>query len=285
MGEARREASAIVTGGASGIGRALAEELGGRGLHVVVADRQRELADEVAEGIRGRGGAAAAAPLDVRDREAFRRLAAETAARGPIAYLFNNAGIGASGEISEYEAADWDEVIDVNLRGVTHGILAVYPHMIAQGSGHIVNTASMAGLVPSPALGSYTATKHAVVGLSQCLRVEARRHGVRVSVLCPGVIRTPLLSGGRYGRVRADFDVETAAAHSERMRPMEPAELARRTLRAVDRDRAIIIEPRWWRLFWVLYRLSPGLFERMARRMLEQVRRDVARASGAGAGR
>lgn len=283
MGEAER--AAIVTGAASGIGRALAEQLGGRGLHVVVADRQRELAEEVAAAIRDLGGSAVAAPLDVRDREAFQHLAAQTAARGPIAYLFNNAGIGASGEISEYEPADWDEVIDVNLRGVSHGILAVYPHMIAQGSGHIVNTASMAGLVPSPGLGSYSATKHAVVALSQCLRVEARRHGVRVSALCPGVIRTAILRGGCYGRVKPDFDADTAAARAERMRPMEPAELARRTLRAVERDRAIIIEPGWWRLFWYLHRLSPGLFERLSARTLERVRRDLTRTSGAGAGR
>lgn len=275
MGDGRGKASAIVTGGASGIGRALAEALATRGTHVVLADRQLELAEEVAAGIRQRGGSAAAAPLDVRDLERFRTLAAETAERGRIGYLFNNAGIGAAGEISEYDAADWDDVIDVNLRGVAHGILAVYPHMIAQGSGHIVNTASMAGLVPGPALGSYTATKHAVVALSQCLRAEARRHGVRISVLCPGAIRTPLLQGGRYGRMKEGWDPQATAARMERMRPMEPKVLARRVLRAVDRDRAIIIEPAWWRLVWYLYRLSPGLFERMAQRMLRQLRRDL----------
>lgn len=84
----------------------------------------------------------------------------------------------------------------MNLRGVTHGILAAYPLMIEQDFGHIVNTASMAGLMSSPAMGGYTVTKHAVVALSRVLRIEARRHGVRVSVLCPGVIRTPILEGG-----------------------------------------------------------------------------------------
>ena len=274
MREARREGSGIVTGAASGIGRALAEALAGQGVHVVLADRQVGLAEEAADGIRRRGGSASVAELDVRDLERFRALAAETSERhGRIDYLFNNAGIGAAGEISEYEAADWDDVIDVNLRGVTNGILAVYPLMIAQGSGHIVNTASMAGLVPGTALGSYTATKHAVVALSQCLRVEARRHGVRVSVLCPGVIRTPILQGGRYGRMKPGWDLAPTATSIERLRPMEPSVLARRALRAIQRDRAIIVEPRWWRLFWYLYRLSPGLFERMASRTLYQVRR------------
>lgn len=281
MGDVQRERRGIVTGAASGIGRALAEELATRRIHVVLADRQVELAEEVAAGIRERGGSASVAELDVRDLDRFRTLAAETAARGRIDYLFNNAGIGAAGEISEYEAADWDDVIDVNLRGVTNGILAVYPHMIAQGSGHIVNTASMAGLVPGAGMGSYSATKHAVVALSQCLRVEARRHGVRVSALCPGVIRTPILQGGRYGRMKAAWNLDATAASVERLRPMEPSVLAHRALRAVERDRAIIIEPAWWRLLWYLYRLSPGLFERLASRALGQMRRERDTATGA----
>jgi short-subunit dehydrogenase len=161
---------------------------------------------------------------------------------------------------------------------VTHGILAVYPHMIARGAGHIVNTASMAGLVPGAALGSYTATKHAVVALSQCLRVEARRHGVRVSVLCPGVIRTPLLRGGRYGRVKPGWDADRAAAWMERRRPLEPAVMARRVMRALERDRGIIIVPGWWRLFWYLYRLSPALFERLSARMLARLRSELEAA-------
>ncbi len=274
MGNGQGEDAAIVTGGASGIGRALAEEVAARGVHVVLADRQVELAGEVADGIRGRGGSAEVAELDVRDLARFREVAALAGAGGRrIAYLFNNAGIAATGEISEYDAGDWDDVIDVNLRGVTNGILAVYPLMIAQGSGHIVNTASMAGLIPGAGAGSYLATKHAVVALSECLRAEARRHGVRCSVLCPGVIRTPILTGGRYGRTKPDFDLEATAAEAERLRPLEPAELARRTLRAVDRDRAIIIEPGWWRLVWLAYRLSPTLFERFTARTLERMRR------------
>ena len=186
--------TAIVTGGASGIGRALAEELAGAGVHVVLADRQVELAEEVAAGIRKRGGAAVAAELDVRDADRFRALVQLTAAKmGHLDYLFNNAGIIVGGETHEFSPADWDDVIDVNLRGVAHGILVAYPLMIKQGFGHIVNTASMWGLNAGPLQISYTATKHAVVGLSSALRLEARRYGVKVSVLCPGSIRTPML--------------------------------------------------------------------------------------------
>src|SRR6185503_1585330 len=89
----------------------------------------------------------------------------------------------------------------VNVRGVTNGIVAAYPEMVRRGAGHIVNTASMAGLVPGAGEASYVASKHAVVGLSKALRVEGKRHGVRVSVLCPGAIRTPILTGGKFGRL------------------------------------------------------------------------------------
>ena len=187
---------AIVTGGASGIGRAFGEELGERGFEVVLADRQAELAEEAAAGIRECGGRAIAAELDVREFSGFERVVAETVDRsGRIDLFFNNAGIGVGGEIRDYTLRDWEDVFDVNLRGVAYGVQAVYPLMIEQGFGHIVNTASMAGLFTSPMSGSYTTAKHAVVGLSKTLRVEAKAYGVRVSVVCPGVIRTPILRG------------------------------------------------------------------------------------------
>lgn len=271
---ARGQRSAIVTGGASGIGRALGEELARSGVRVVLADRQLAVAEEVAAGIRGRGGVASAAELDVRDAEQFHQvvetLVGET---GHLDYLFNNAGIGAGGEIRDYAAPDWDDVIDVNLRGVAHGIGASYPQMIEQGFGHIVNTASMAGFGAGAMSGSYSATKHAVVGLSRTLRVEARQYGVRVSVLCPGVIRTPILTGGHYGRIPDGFDRQLAARFFEQFRPMEPAPFARRVLRALERNPSFIIVPGWWRVFWYLDRASPSLGERLAVRSLRRLKR------------
>jgi len=121
---------------------------------------------------------------------------------GHIDLLFNNAGIAVGGGMADYDPEDWEDVIDVNLRGVANGVQAVYPIMIEQRSGQIVNTASIAGLIAAPSQGSYTASKHAVVGLTKALRVEAERFGVRASVLCPGVVRTPILVGGRFGRAK-----------------------------------------------------------------------------------
>ncbi|MGH7808432.1 MAG: SDR family NAD(P)-dependent oxidoreductase [Thermodesulfobacteriota bacterium] len=261
--QARGTRSAIVTGGASGIGRALAEELAGSGVYVVIADRQVDLAEQVSSGIRAQGGAATATELDVRDLDRFRKVVQVTVAgAGRLDYLFNNAGICVTGEIRDFEPTDWYDVIDVNLRGVANGILAAYPLMIEQGFGHIVNTASITGLIAGPMQGSYSATKYAVVGLSRALRIEGRRYGVKVSVLCPGVIRTPIIEGGRYGRFK--LDPALLVERIKRLRPMDPSLFARRVLRAVERNRGIIIEPKWWGLLWYLDRLSPWLGERLA---------------------
>jgi NAD(P)-dependent dehydrogenase (short-subunit alcohol dehydrogenase family) len=183
--------------------------------------------------------------------------------------------VGVGGEARDFDIADWNDVIDVNLRGVVHGILAAYPLMIAQGFGHIVNTASVAGLSPAPMQISYTATKYAVVGLSRALRLEAKQYGVKVSVLCPGLVRTPILRGGRYGRFKPGLDPAMMAERLEKLGPIEPALLARRVRRAVERNRAIIVEPKLWRLFWYLDRLSPRLFEKLGETVLRQARRQL----------
>src|SRR5262249_36265299 len=137
---------------------------------------------------------------------------------------------------------------------------AAYPVMIDQGYGHIVNTASMAGLMPAPGTVSYAATKHAVVGLSTSLRIEAADFGVRVSVLCPGVIDTPILEGaGKYGKLLVPIAPEVQRALWARLRPMPADRFASKVLRAVARNKAIIIVPSWWKVFWWINRLSPSL--------------------------
>jgi short-subunit dehydrogenase len=210
----------------------------------------------------------------VRSYPSFEHAVAEAVQQsGRIDYLFNNAGIGVGGEIDSYTLDDWNDVFDVNLRGVVHGIQAVYPIMIRQHSGHIVNTASMAGLVASPGSASYTATKHAVVAISKALRLEAERHGVQVSVLCPGAIRTPILTGGKYGRMtKTGISDEQLLKFWEPFRPMAPEKFAERALRAVFRGDAIIVVPAWWKAWWYLERLSPALSMRSARLMLKRVR-------------
>jgi NAD(P)-dependent dehydrogenase (short-subunit alcohol dehydrogenase family) len=268
---------AFITGGASGIGKALAEEIAARGGEVVLADRQIELAEEIARGIVARGGKASGVELDVRDLAAFERASRTVVSRcGRIDFLFNNAGIAIGGDIDTYAKDAWDDVFDVNVKGVAYGIQAVYPHMIAQRAGHIVNTASMAGLVSAPGTASYCAAKHAVVGLTKVLRIEGARHGVRASVLCPGAIRTPILTGGRFGRTGfPGVTREQVLAQWERVRPMDPAVFARRTLDDVLNNVAIIVHPRWWKAMWYVDRLSPSLGMKVWSVLHARLRRDL----------
>jgi NADP-dependent 3-hydroxy acid dehydrogenase YdfG len=265
---------AFVTGGASGIGAALTTKLVAGGAEVWIADRQVDAAEEMAQRLGSGGGQAHALELDVRSYPSFERGVTEAVKRcGRIDYLFNNAGIDVVGEIDSYTLDDWNNVFDVNLRGVVHGIHAVYPIMIGQHSGHIVNTASLGGLCPAPAHAAYTATKHAVVGLSKTLRVEAERHGVKVSVLCPGLVRTPILTGGKYGRLAANVDEgEVMKKIWEPLRPMASDAFAERALRAVLRGDAIVVLPNKYKAAWYLERLSPALSMRASKGMLRRTR-------------
>src|SRR5688572_22607934 len=182
---------AIVTGAGSGIGRAMSLELARRGCLVVATDIDATTADATATTILVAGGGARAVALDVADAAAFDALAADTVKRhGAIDYLFNNAGLAVGGDMRDIALADWKRIIDVNLIGVLNGVRAAYPYMTERRSGHIVNTASIAGLVPFPPLTPYCMTKYAVVGLSTALRAEAAALGVRVSVVCPGFIQS-----------------------------------------------------------------------------------------------
>ena len=146
-------ATAIVTGGASGIGCALSKELAKRGCEVVLADLQDGMAEEVSREIIETGGKASAKKLDVTDFSGMQKIVEETVHRsGRLDYIFNNAGIGIMGHVSHYSIEDWNLIVDVNLRGVINGVQAAYKVMMSQGFGHIVNTASIAGLISTPGL-------------------------------------------------------------------------------------------------------------------------------------
>jgi NADP-dependent 3-hydroxy acid dehydrogenase YdfG len=256
---------AFITGGASGIGAALAAELVRQGGEVWIADRQIGEAQELTQQLKEAGGQAHAIELDVRSYPDFEHAVGKAVRHsGRIDYLFNNAGIGVAGEIDSYALEDWDDVFDVNVRGVVHGIQAVYPIMIRQRCGHIVNTASMSGLVATASQASYSATKHAIVA---------------ISVLCPGAVRTPAITGGKYGRTHRYRD-EGLRDMAERGRPITPERFAKRAIRAVLRGDAIIVIPSWWKAWWYLERLSPTLSMRFAKVvMLKPMRAIEANAS------
>jgi NAD(P)-dependent dehydrogenase (short-subunit alcohol dehydrogenase family) len=266
-------AVALVTGGASGIGAALGRELARRGAYVVLADRDEPEVRAEAERIAASGARAEGRALDVRDAAAVASLVAVVFERhGRLDYLLNNAGIAVGGEAVSLRLEDWREAVEVNLMGVVHGVQAAWPRLVRQGFGHVVNTASMAAFLPTALAAPYGTTKSAVLALSLALRLEGEPRGLRVSALCPGVIRTPILAGGRHGRLRNFIPQRTLAALNERMRPMDADLFARRALDDVARDRDVIVHPAPWRAVCLLQRLAPRLVRALARREYARLR-------------
>jgi NAD(P)-dependent dehydrogenase (short-subunit alcohol dehydrogenase family) len=192
---------AVVTGAASGIGLALAERFAAEGMKVVMADIEGPALAAAAEGLRKTGAALLATRVDVSSPEDVERLARETyAAFGAAHVLCNNAGVAVLGAVHEHTLADWQWVINVNLWGVIHGVRAFLPRMLGGGDeGHIVNTASMAGLTTAPFMSVYDVTKHGVVALSESLYKELQVTGapIGVSVVCPGLINTAIMRSAR----------------------------------------------------------------------------------------
>ncbi len=277
----------IVTGAASGIGKALATALVHHGATCVFADVDEAGAKAAADAASGPAGAGGrgegvAAALDITDLDAFTDLVARTARSHPnssLDLLFNNAGISMAGPAAAFSLVHWRRVVDVNLLGVVNGVLAAYPLMIDQGHGHIVHTASLAGLVPGPMLAPYAMAKHGVVGLSTSLRMEAVAHGVRVSVVCPGVIDTPLLDKGNPTDVPEVAEVPNGRALLERTvgKAVPAEELAEDILAGVARNRAFIVSPAHARRAWRLYRLAPAfLMDKGAALVQRRLGRDGA---------
>ncbi|HUU90720.1 MAG TPA: SDR family NAD(P)-dependent oxidoreductase [Phycisphaerae bacterium] len=193
---------ALVTGGGRGIGRAVALALGAVGAHVVVAARTQSQIDEVGREITGTGGAALPCAVDIADAESVRGLFATVREScGRLDVLVNNAGIGLYGAVKDFPVEDLDRVVAVNLRGTFLCCQEAMKMMVPQGSGYIINISSVVGFKGYPNQAAYTATKHAVMGLTKTLAVEAGKDGIRVSAILPGGVDT-----GMVREARPDLD-------------------------------------------------------------------------------
>ncbi len=259
---------AIVTGGASGIGQALCNALATRGILVIVADINAEGARHVAAAIRQRGGQAAAHGVDVADADSVKQLVQHTVAmHRRLDYLFNNAGIAVTADTRDLRLEHWHRVIGVNLMGVIYGVQAAYPIMAQQGYGHIVNIASLAGLLPYPTNLPYATTKHAVVGLSLSLRAEAADLGVKVNVACPGWVQSGIYAASPTLNVRQEQMQSTLP-----FKLMETDTAARRILAGVARNQPVIIFPLYARVLWWVYRMRATWLNGIGLKMIRGLR-------------
>jgi NAD(P)-dependent dehydrogenase (short-subunit alcohol dehydrogenase family) len=202
--------TAVVTGGARGIGRAITEALIAKGVRVAIGDVDREAAERTAAEL---GDAVVGLPLDVTDLAGFTAFLDDVERRlGPIDILVNNAGIMPITPLEEESEASITRQLEINLRAVIHGTQEAMRRMRPRGTGHIVNIASLAGKAGYPNLATYAATKHAVVGLSEAVRFELKGSGVEVSVVMPGLVNTELTSGMQEARGVKNLRPEEVAA-------------------------------------------------------------------------
>jgi len=229
---------AVVTGAASGIGRALALELASRGADLALVDVDEAGLGRVAAEVESRGRRASTWRVDVADAEAMAALPREVAARhGAVHLLVNNAGVSVSGTLEEQSLEDLRWIVGINFWGVVHGCKFFLPLLRQADEAHIVNLSSMFGLIGLPTQSSYCATKFAVRGLSESLWSELRQAGIGVTCVHPGGVRTNIVRASRTG------DAEFKARMVERFERMAlpPEEAARQILRAVERNRMRVL--------------------------------------------
>ena len=260
---------AVVTGAGSGIGRAIALRLASEGAIVHCVDLNKENANAVAREC----GNGVSHQVDVSNADAMRTLAEALFSNGShVDILINNAGVAHAGNIVDCELEDWRRLLDVNVMGVVHGIHAFLPRMLEQKTaGYIVNTASGAGLFANPGMGPYCMSKHAIVGLSQVLAAELHETPINVTILCPGIVNTPIVgatqfrgySEGRKEKIRALYEKRAAT----------PDRIATDLLKAMRKRKLFCITPRMEvGLGWYLHRLSPKLALAASRRMMKMLK-------------
>jgi len=248
--DAFKDRVAVITGGAGGIGMAIARSFAARGARLVLADLDETALGRAVETLTAAGAQTLGVRTDVTQLDSVRALAAAATQHfGQVHIVCNNAGVATFGLMSQATHKDWEFTMNVNFWGVVHGVETFVPLLLAQGAGgHIVNTASMAGLVGMQWLGIYCASKFAVVGLSESLHRELKPAGIGVSVLCPMIVATNINENSvrmRPAALRNDGeDIVLPPASEVKGGTIAPEEVARRVVRAVDRkDLYVLTHP------------------------------------------
>lgn len=258
----------FITGGASGLGRALALEFAKRHARVLLGDIHLERAEETRSRVTKAGGLAEVLRCDVTRAEDLQAAARRMGELwGGVDVLVNNAGVAVSGPVGDVPLADWEWIVRVNLFGVIHGCHAFVPLLKANGRGWILNVASLAGIANSPEMAPYNVTKAGVISLSETLDGELGAHNVCVSVLCPSFFKTNLLE-----TMRAQSPEQVALAHTMFRKATVSAEaVAERAVLGLEHGRRLILPHPDARWLWRLKRLAPGLYQRGVRRFFPRI--------------
>lgn len=248
---------AIITGAGSGLGRVIAEYFAHKGAIVIVADINRTSANETVRRIRQKGGEGDAIVADVGNAEDVDKMISDINNKyGRIDFVFNNAGAAINGEFKDMTLEHWQKMMDVNFWGIVYACRSIYPIMIKQGYGHIVNVASFAGLMPGGLMISYSTSKYAAVGFTLNLRSEAKQYGIKVTALCPGYLETPIHETAQNV---SDYVIE----HDKKYRAKshhwpKPEDCIDHMMRGVLKNKCLVVSPRAQIPFWWLSRLFPS---------------------------
>ncbi|MHB8894541.1 MAG: SDR family NAD(P)-dependent oxidoreductase [Candidatus Geothermincolia bacterium] len=257
---------AVVTGAGSGLGRAIAVELALAGARVVAADIDDAGLARTSSIAADSGDRCLVKCVDVSVRSEMETMADEVLSEfGRVDILVNNAGVGVGGELVQVSLEDFEWIVGINLMGEVYGTRLFLPQMIERGSGSIVNIASLSGLVPLPFHLPYTTTKYGLTGFSEALSIEVKRHGISVTLVCPGAIKTNII---KSTRLPSDG---TAGQHKfkERFgsiieeRGMQPEEVAKKVLAAVEKGKFLCLTGAESYVLYYLHRLAPGLMRRL----------------------
>ncbi|MEW6440533.1 MAG: SDR family NAD(P)-dependent oxidoreductase [bacterium] len=251
---------AVVTGAASGIGKATAEALAREGADLVITDVNEAGLQETGERIRTLGRKVLAERSDVARREEVESLSKRVFEEvGHVDILMNNAGVGLAAEIKDMELSDWEWILGINLWGAIHTLHYFLPHMVDRRSGHIVNVASGAGLVGLPVSGAYSVTKFGLVGLSEVLRTELERFHIGVTAVCPGVVKTNIFNATRTRKFRPEVTQLPDYVGTT------PERAAQHIVRAIRKNQAVLVLTPFAKVSYALKRISPALGRQIAK--------------------
>ncbi|MBN1288125.1 MAG: SDR family NAD(P)-dependent oxidoreductase [Actinobacteria bacterium] len=255
----------VITGGASGIGQALALAFADKGCKVGILDIDMEAAEETLEAIRSRGGSGEALLCDVSKLEDVERAASYFfSSWGAVDILINNAGIGCGGYVGDLPISEWKKVVDTDLWGVIHGCHAFIPGMKSQGGGHVINTASTAGIMPVMGFAPYCASKAGVVAISQVLRMELAPFNIGVTVVCPSPIATNIVKNSmKLISVESIRETDWAVAMIKTAMDksaVTAGDLAGKVVKAVEKNRLYVLTNATSRRAWLAVRLGPSAY-------------------------